>query len=270
MGWSSCRARTGSRRRRSSGTWSSTALRRSSSRGRCGPPPIRTTTGPGNSRDAVRCAASPKLRGQGVTVVLDRTINQADDVTKTHASALDAFQCLNVGPLGQVDGARIELARSRGAAAGHGESGRPRGSSSSSPTSRRMARSSGRGGRPGARDRRRGTGAGNTSAALLDAAVAAMERGPPRLTTQAPSGAAGAGYAFGWRRDVGPGRRAARRPPRRREGPNRARTRSRCGAGSRSPRGAAGRSARLGSGQRRRPRPGAAAPVTGGPAATLD
>jgi L-asparaginase len=58
--------------------------------------------GPGNLRNAVRCAASPVLRGAGVLVVLDGTINPADAVTKTHASALDTFQCLDTGPLGRV------------------------------------------------------------------------------------------------------------------------------------------------------------------------
>ena len=56
--------------------------------------------GPDNLRNAVRCAASPTLRGAGVQVVLDATINPADGVTKTHAGALDAFQCLDTGPLG--------------------------------------------------------------------------------------------------------------------------------------------------------------------------
>ena len=61
--------------------------------------------GPENLRNAVRCAASPALRGAGVQVVLDGTINPADAVTKTHASALGTFQCLDTGPLGQVSAA---------------------------------------------------------------------------------------------------------------------------------------------------------------------
>src|SRR4029079_1663260 len=70
--------------------------------------------GPENLRNAVRCAASPGLRGQGVQVVLDATINPADGVTKTHASALDTFQCLDIGPLGRVIDGRVELERDRG------------------------------------------------------------------------------------------------------------------------------------------------------------
>ena len=154
--------------------------------------------GPDNLRDAVRCAASSKLRGQGVVVVLDRTINQADDVTKTHASALDTFQSLNVGALGRVDGARVALARSRG----------PRRSVSTDRAAdgvqlvtahvamdgSQLAAAAERGA-PGIVVE--ATGAGNTSARLLDAAVAAMGRGcSVVLATRAAAGAAGAGYAF--------------------------------------------------------------------------
>ena len=72
--------------------------------------------GPENLRNAVRCAASPELRGQGVQVVLDATINPADGVTKTHATALDTFQCLDTGPLGTMIDGRVELERRRGQA----------------------------------------------------------------------------------------------------------------------------------------------------------
>src|SRR5262245_27524192 len=70
--------------------------------------------GPENLRNAVRCAAAAELRGQGVQVVLDGTINPADGVTKTHASSLDTFQCLDIGPLGRVVGGRVALDRERG------------------------------------------------------------------------------------------------------------------------------------------------------------
>ena len=154
--------------------------------------------GPDNLRDAVRCAASPKLRNQGVVVLLDHTLNQADDVTKTHASAMDTFQCLNVGPLGRVDGNRVILDRARG------------------PRRHLMAHRAAEGvqlviahvamdGSQLAAAAERGapgivveaTGAGNTSGLLLEAAVAAMDRGTRIvLSTRTPSGAAGAGYAF--------------------------------------------------------------------------
>ena len=76
--------------------------------------------GPANLRAAVRCAAAPELRGAGVNVVLGDTISPADAVTKTHSGALDAFQCLDTGPLGRIDGDRVvpELAHVVRVAAG--------------------------------------------------------------------------------------------------------------------------------------------------------
>jgi L-asparaginase len=154
--------------------------------------------GPDNLRDAVRAAGSPQLRGQGVVVLLDHTINQADDVTKTHASALDTFQCLNVGPLGVVDGERVVVDG-------------PRGPRRQVPTERAaegvqlvtahvamdgsQLAAAAAGGAPGIVVE--ATGAGNTSAALLEAATAAMGQGiVVVLATRAAAGAAGAGYAF--------------------------------------------------------------------------
>ncbi|HEY6057847.1 MAG TPA: asparaginase domain-containing protein, partial [Candidatus Limnocylindrales bacterium] len=52
--------------------------------------------GPANIRDAVRCAAAPALRGEGVLVVLAGTIHPADDVIKAHTSAITAFQSPNL------------------------------------------------------------------------------------------------------------------------------------------------------------------------------
>jgi len=69
--------------------------------------------GPANLRDAVRCAADPALRDQGVVVVLAGSIDAADDVTKTHASALETFRSLNLGPLGRVEGERVVVLRRR-------------------------------------------------------------------------------------------------------------------------------------------------------------
>ena len=50
----------------------------------------------------MRCAASPELRESGVVVVLNGSIDAADAVTKTHATALDTFRSLDTGPLGSV------------------------------------------------------------------------------------------------------------------------------------------------------------------------
>jgi L-asparaginase len=154
--------------------------------------------GPDNLRAAVHCAASPELRGSGVSVVLDATINPADAVTKTHAGALDSFQCLDTGPLGRVVDGRVVLERARG----------PR---------RHVATDRAVDGIPiitahvamdgslldaAATLRPRGivveaTGAGNTAAALLEAASRAMEQGTVvAFTTRCPAGTAGTGYAF--------------------------------------------------------------------------
>ena len=154
--------------------------------------------GPANLADAVACAADPTLRGSGTIVVLAGAVHQADDVTKTHASALDTFQSLNVGPLGRVVEGRLELARHRG----------PRRGAVATAAAERVhlvtatvamdgalidaALAAGADGIVVA-----ATGAGNTSPALLAAAVRAMAAGVPVAhTTRSPSGAAGTGYAF--------------------------------------------------------------------------
>jgi hypothetical protein len=69
--------------------------------------------GPANLVDAVRCAVEPALRDQGVLVAMAGGIHAADDVTKTHASALDTFQSLNDGPLGSVAEDGISVLRKR-------------------------------------------------------------------------------------------------------------------------------------------------------------
>src|SRR6266571_8667922 len=70
--------------------------------------------GPGNLLDAVACAASPALVGQGVVVVLAGSIDAADAVTKTHATALDTFKSLDDGRLGSVEAGVVVVARDRG------------------------------------------------------------------------------------------------------------------------------------------------------------
>lgn len=70
--------------------------------------------GPDNLRGAIRAAASPELRGAGVVVSLAGTIETADDVQKTHATALDTFRSPNHGSLGVVADAGVQLRRERG------------------------------------------------------------------------------------------------------------------------------------------------------------
>jgi L-asparaginase len=154
--------------------------------------------GPENLRNAVRCAASAELRGQGVQVVLDATINRADDVTKTHASALDTFQCLDTGPLGRVVDGRVVLQRRRG----------PR---RAVDTDRAVdgvvlltAHVAMDGSLLDAAAALRppaivveATGAGNTAGALVEAAGRAVEQGiVVAFTTRCAAGAAGDAYAF--------------------------------------------------------------------------
>lgn len=154
--------------------------------------------GPANLRDAVRVAATPTMRGQGVTVVLDGTIEAADDVTKTDSSRFDTFRSLNLGSLGRIGGDRVELARERG----------PRRHVSARSAAERvhlitahvamdgaLLDAAVAGGADGIVVE--ATGAGNTSSALLEAARRAMDAGMPvALTTRCPSGAASDAYAF--------------------------------------------------------------------------
>ena len=83
MAWSWCRAPTCSRRRPTPGTCCTRATRRWWWWAPCATPAIPTTTGRDNLTDAVRVAADPRLRGQGVVVVMAGLILPADDVTKT-------------------------------------------------------------------------------------------------------------------------------------------------------------------------------------------
>jgi L-asparaginase len=154
--------------------------------------------GPANLRAAVRCAASPALRGMGVSVVLDATINPADAVTKTHAAALDTFQCLDTGPLGRVVGEEIVVERPRG----------PRRHVSTSRAADGVVLLTAHVAMDGSLlDAAVGlrppgivveaTGAGNTAGSLVEAASRAMEQGiAVAFTTRCPAGAAGATYAF--------------------------------------------------------------------------
>jgi L-asparaginase len=154
--------------------------------------------GPANLRDAVACAASPALGGAGVVVVLAGSIDAADAVTKTHATALDTFKSLDSGPLGSVREGTIEMARSRGRRR-HVTADHAAGDvflvtahvamdgalldavAPLAPSGVVIA----------------ATGAGNTSPALLESARRLMETGTiVALTTRTAAGAATPAYAF--------------------------------------------------------------------------
>jgi L-asparaginase len=154
--------------------------------------------GPENLREAVLCAASPVLADQGVVVVLSGSIDPADDVTKTHTSSFETFESLNFGRLGRVEGEMVALTRRR--------EGRRHISTNRAAERVHLitahvamvgslvdaAVAAGADGLV-----IEATGAGNTSASLLEAAGRAIERGiPVALTTRCPSGEATAEYAF--------------------------------------------------------------------------
>jgi L-asparaginase len=156
--------------------------------------------GPANLTAAVRVAASPEaaVADVGAVVVLDGTIEAADDVTKTHASAFDTFRALNRGPLGRVTGDRVMIDASRG----------PRRGVATDRAAERVYLVTATVATTGApiaalhADGADGfvvaaTGAGNTDARLLAAAEAAMADGlPVAITTRCPIGAASDAYAF--------------------------------------------------------------------------
>jgi L-asparaginase len=154
--------------------------------------------GPANLRDAVRCAASDDLRGEGVLVVLAASIEAADDVTKTHTSSLEAFRSLNFGSLGRIERDRVLVSRRR---AGRRHIATERASERVGLVTAVVGMD------PSIVEVMIGlgleglvveaTGSGNTSVGLLDAAAGAMAAGiPVVLTTRCPAGRAGTAYAF--------------------------------------------------------------------------
>ena len=154
--------------------------------------------GPANILDAVRAAASPALRDEGVTVLLAGAIHAADDVLKTHASSLTTFQSPNLGALGSVIGERVLVSRHR---AGR----RHVATRAAAEPVFLITATIGMDGALldaaialGARGIVvAATGAGNTSAGLLDAGQRAIAAGiPVVLVTRTPAGRAGTAYAF--------------------------------------------------------------------------
>ncbi|MBI2763446.1 MAG: asparaginase [Chloroflexi bacterium] len=154
--------------------------------------------GPENLRNAVRAAAGEEFRGAGVVVCMAGTIHAADDVTKTHATALDTFQSLNDGPLATIGESGLTRLRARGArrfvrsdradprvrlvTAHVAMDGSMIGAVAAAGISGLVVEA---------------TGSGNTSASLLEAARILIEDGTPVvLATRCAAGATGTGYAF--------------------------------------------------------------------------
>jgi L-asparaginase len=156
--------------------------------------------GPANLTAAVQVAADAGVRAAdlGTVVVLDGSIDAADDVTKTHASSFDTFRSLNRGPLGSVRDGQVRLVAERG----------PRRHVATTRAAERVflvTATVATDGTPIAALHAAGadgfvvatTGAGNTSPSLLAAAEAALNEGIPVVhATRCPAGAASGDYAF--------------------------------------------------------------------------
>lgn len=67
--------------------------------------------GPANLLAAVRVAAAPDSRGQGVVVVMDDHILPAREVRKVHTESSSSFATPEFGPLGQVDAGVVRYRR---------------------------------------------------------------------------------------------------------------------------------------------------------------
>lgn len=63
--------------------------------------------GPANIYEAVKVAASPESDKRGVLVVMNDTIFETRDVTKTNTTSLQTFMSRNTGPVGFVDPASV-------------------------------------------------------------------------------------------------------------------------------------------------------------------
>ncbi|WP_299471973.1 asparaginase [uncultured Roseibium sp.] len=68
-----------------------------------------STDAPHNLWSAILVAADPKARGRGVLVVMNGSVFEASEVTKTDNFTLDAFNAPNSGPVGQVIGQSVKF-----------------------------------------------------------------------------------------------------------------------------------------------------------------
>jgi L-asparaginase len=64
--------------------------------------------GPMNLYNAVATAANPASKGRGVLVVMNDTVLNARDVTKTNTTGVHTFAAPNFGPLGIIHNSKIE------------------------------------------------------------------------------------------------------------------------------------------------------------------
>jgi L-asparaginase len=154
--------------------------------------------GPANLRGAVAAARSPALRDQGVVVSLAGTLEAADDVIKLHTAALDAFQSPNAGSLGRVEMDEVSVARRRD---GRRHVAAERAAERVHLVTVTLGMDGGLVDAAVAAGADAlvvaATGAGNTSPAILDAAVRAMAGGiPVILASRCPAGRATTDYAF--------------------------------------------------------------------------
>ena len=153
-----------------------------------------------NLADAIAVAADPQMRGQGVVVVMDGRVLPADDATKMHSRALDAFQAPNDGALGRITDGRLALQRERGdrrrIAAWPERAAEPVVLLTAVvSTDGDLSRAALRGGAAGLVVE--ATGSGNTDPDLLAAAVEAMAAGVPVvLATRCAAGGVGPFYGF--------------------------------------------------------------------------
>lgn len=155
--------------------------------------------GPANLRDAVAVAAAPSAREVGVVVTLAGMIEPADDVSKTHATALNTFKSPNVGSLGNVVDGRVRIDRGRGVrrhVAGDGPgSSRVHLVMAGIGTDGALVDAAMAVGAEGIVVA--ATGSGNTAPAMLAAAERAIRAGiPVVLASRCPEGAVGTAYAF--------------------------------------------------------------------------
>lgn len=65
--------------------------------------------GPANLFEAVKVAASKEARGRGVMIVMNDTILEARDATKTNTTSLQTFHSPNSGPIGYVDAGSVRF-----------------------------------------------------------------------------------------------------------------------------------------------------------------